>query len=58
MIKTDGMTPEEKQEKAWTQKRIHYHNIQANGVVEWKEQAQNVLKQKMEEVKIIQIFEP
>lgn len=46
------------QEKAWTQKRIHYHNVQAKGVTVWQEQAQNVLKKKMDECKLLQIFEP
>lgn len=58
MKKEEDLTPQERQEKAWTQKRIHYHNVQARGVTEWKEQAQNVLKQKMDKCKLIQIFEP
>ena len=58
MKKDTELTPLEKQEKAWTQKRIHYHNVQAKGVTEWKEQAQNVLKQKMDKVRLLQIFEP
>lgn len=52
------LSPQELQEKAWTQKRIHYHNVQEKGVTVWKEQAQNVLKQKMDECKLVQIFEP
>ncbi len=58
MKKDAELTPQERQEKAWTQKRIHYHNVQAKGVTEWKEQAQNVLTQKMDECKLVQIFEP
>ena len=58
MKKEAELTPQEKQEKAWTQKRIHYHNMQAKGVTVWKEQAQDVLEQKMDEAKLIQIFEP
>ncbi len=58
MKKESELTSQERQEKAWTQKRIHYHNMQAKGVTVWKEQAQNVLKQKMDEAKLIQIFEP
>lgn len=58
MKKEAELTPQEKQEKAWTQKRIHYHNVQAKGVTVWKEQAQDVLEQKMDEAKLIQIFEP
>ena len=52
------LSPQELQEKAWTQKRIHYHNVQEKGVTVWKEQAQNVLKQKMDECKLVQIFDP
>ena len=29
MKKEAELTPQEKQERAWTQKRIHYHNVQA-----------------------------
>jgi len=58
MKKDAELTPQEKQEKAWTQKRIHYHNVQAKGVTVWKEQVQNVLNQKMDEAKLFQIFEP
>ena len=58
MKKEAELTPQEKQERAWTQKRIHYHNVQAKGVTVWKEQAQDVLEQKMDEAKLIQIFEP
>lgn len=58
MKKDAELTPQERQEKAWTQKRIHYHNVQAKSATEWKEQAQNVLKQKMDECKLLQIFEP
>lgn len=58
MKKDAELTPQERQEKTWTQKRIHYHNMQAKGVTVWKEQAQNVLKQKMDEVRLIQLFEP
>ena len=58
MKKESELKPFERQEKAWTQKRIHYHNVQAKGVTEWKEQAQNVLTQKMDECKLVQIFEP
>ena len=58
MTKDAELTPKDRQEKAWTQKRIHYHNVQAKSATEWKEQAQNELKQKMDEVKLIQIFEP
>lgn len=58
MKKDAELTPQERQEKAWTQKRIHYHNVQAKGVTVWQEQAQNVLKEKMDECKLFQIFEP
>ncbi len=53
-----NLTPQELQEKAWTKKRIHYHNVQTKGVTEWKEEVQNVLKQKMDDAKLDQIFEP
>jgi hypothetical protein len=58
MKKESELKPFERQEKAWTQKRIHYHNVQAKGVTEWKEQAQNVLKKKMEDARLSQIFAP
>ena len=58
MSQEKKLTSQELQEKAWTQKRIHYHNVQAKGVTVWQEQAQNVLKQKMDECKLLQIFEP
>ena len=57
MSQEKKLTPQELQEKAWTQKRIHYHNVQAKGVTVWQEQAQNVLKKKMDECKLLQIFE-
>ena len=58
MSQEKNLTSQELQEKAWTLKRIHYHNVQAKGVAVWQEQAQNVLKQKMDECKLLQIFEP
>lgn len=53
-----SLTPQDQQEKAWTQKRIHYHNMQAKGPVVWIEQVQNVLKDKMTEMQLAQIFVP
>ena len=58
MKKYENLTPQNKQELAWTQKRVNYHNRQARGTVVWMEQAQNVLKKKMEDVRLPQIFIP
>jgi len=58
MKKNSDLKPQDKQELAWTKKRVNYHNRQAKGPVEWMEEVQNVLKQKMGDAKLDQIFEP
>ena len=58
MKKYEHLTPREKEELAWTQKRVNYHNRQAKGTDVWMEQAQNVLKKKMEEIGLKQLFVP
>lgn len=52
------LTTQEKQERAWTRKRVHYHNIQAKGTGIWMEQAQKMLMDKMSIACFKQIFVP
>lgn len=52
------LNPQEEQELAWTKKRVKYHNSQAKGIIVWMEQAQNVLKSKMNGAGLKQIFVP
>jgi hypothetical protein len=58
MKKDEELSQRDKQEKAWTQKRVHYHNRQAKGTEVWMEQAQEVLRSKMEEAHLVQLFVP
>ena len=58
MRKEEELLQRDKQEKAWTQKRVHYHNRQAKGTEVWMEQAQKVFGSKMEEAHLAQLFVP
>lgn len=57
-MKKEELSQRDKQERAWTQKRVNYHNRQVKGTDVWMEQAQKELKKKLDETGLKQIFVP
>lgn len=57
-MKKEELSQRDKQEKAWTKKRVNYHNRQVKGTDMWMEQAQKELKKKLDETGLKQIFVP